>query len=161
MTKLNYNEYLASQEWKSIRAAHLLKYPKCERCGSKNNLQVHHLYYEDDLGSVLGRETSECLVTLCSNCHLELHEELVATEFQIDAEKRQLLLELEALSTKYSDRISDMTSSCIAKFFGKHKVKRFPHLAAVINMKLTPKVQFSLNTSAYMKKAAILRKRLK
>lgn len=161
MTKLNYNEYLASQEWKSIRAAHLLQYPKCERCGSENNLQVHHLYYEDDLGSVLGRETSGCLATLCSNCHLELHEELAAAKLQIDAVMRQQQPKVDAVIAETEDKVSDVTSSCIAKFFGKHKVKRFPYLAAVINAELTPKVQFSLNTSAYIKKAAILRKQSK
>lgn len=161
MTKLTYNEYLSSQEWKSIRAAHLLQYPKCERCGSENNLQVHHLYYEDELGSVLGRETSDCLATLCSDCHHELHEELAATQLQLDAVGRQLQSILDALSAEYSDIISDLTSSYIAKFFGKHKVKRFPHLAAVINGQLTPKVRFSLNTSAYLKKAAALRKQTK
>ena len=58
----------------------------------------------------------------------------------------------------YDDKI---LAHDIAKFFGKHKVKRFPHLAAVINAELTPKVQFSLNTSAYIKKAAALKKQSK
>lgn len=157
----NYNEYLASQEWKSIRAAHLLQYPKCERCGSKNNLQVHHLYYEDDLGSVLGRETSGCLATLCSECHHELHEYMAAAKLQIDAVMRQQQPKVDAVIAETENKVSDITSSYIAKFFGKHKVKRFPHLAAVINAELTPKVQFSLNTSAYIKKAAALKKQSK
>lgn len=162
LEQMTYYEYIDSQEWKSIRAAHIFQYPKCERCGSENNLQVHHLYYKNNLGFlVFGRETSDGLATLCSDCHQELHEELEAAKFQIGTVEHQLLIELEVLSTKYSDIISDITSSCIAKFFGKHKVKRYPHIAAVINAELTPNIRFSLNTSSYLKKAAALRKQSK
>ncbi len=42
---------------------------RCQQCGSRTNLQVHHI----QLRSQLGDDTEENLVTLCSDCHNRFH----------------------------------------------------------------------------------------
>lgn len=38
----------------------------CQKCSDKNNVQVHHLRYGDDVGL-------KDLITLCVGCHMSLH----------------------------------------------------------------------------------------
>lgn len=159
---MSYNYYLNTPWWKSRKKAFLLSHPTCERCGSSENLQVHHLRYVDHNGiDVLYRETDDDLATLCSECHHELHRLQDEARAEIEAKKQQLQLELDALSAKYSDKFSDIIARTIAGYFGRNKIKRFPHLAAKINDELKPTIWFNLNTSAYIKKVATLRKLLK
>ena len=42
---------------------------RCQKCGSRTNLQVHHI----QLRSQLGDDLEENLITLCSSCHMHLH----------------------------------------------------------------------------------------
>jgi 5-methylcytosine-specific restriction endonuclease McrA len=42
---------------------------RCQVCGSRQNLQVHH----EELRSRGGRDTKENLITLCAECHEALH----------------------------------------------------------------------------------------
>jgi 5-methylcytosine-specific restriction endonuclease McrA len=42
---------------------------RCQSCGSRSNLHVHHQQYR----SQLGRDTEENLITLCARCHTQLH----------------------------------------------------------------------------------------
>jgi 5-methylcytosine-specific restriction endonuclease McrA len=42
---------------------------RCQVCGSRQNLQVHH----EELRSRDGRDTKETLITLCAECHEALH----------------------------------------------------------------------------------------
>ncbi len=42
---------------------------RCQQCGSRTNLQVHHIR----LRSRSGADTEENLITLCSGCHDEIH----------------------------------------------------------------------------------------
>ena len=60
-----------SSRWSSVREVHLRSHPCCEVCGSKNNVEVHHilpyhLYPEEELNF-------RNLITLCENksrnCH--------------------------------------------------------------------------------------------
>jgi len=68
--KDNYAEYLQSKAWKQIRAMKLSAVGKCQVCGSKYNLDVHHNSYEH-----VGDEKNHLndLVVLCRDCHSLFH----------------------------------------------------------------------------------------
>jgi 5-methylcytosine-specific restriction endonuclease McrA len=42
---------------------------RCQHCGNSQNLQVHHIRFRSQLGD----DTAENLVTLCANCHEQIH----------------------------------------------------------------------------------------
>jgi len=42
---------------------------RCQACGSRTNLQVHHI----QLRSQSGNDDEENLITLCSDCHAHVH----------------------------------------------------------------------------------------
>ena len=43
-----YKEYLNSEKWKIKREALFIHRGKrCERCGSNENIQVHHIHYRN------------------------------------------------------------------------------------------------------------------
>lgn len=64
-----YKAYLRTPEWKSTRAAAIRRAQgRCQHCGTKDNLQVHHLNYER-----LYHELPEDLVVLCKTCHAQAH----------------------------------------------------------------------------------------
>lgn len=64
-----YRAYLLTSEWRQTRNAKLRKAGyRCEVCGSKRALQVHHLSYER-----LGAERDEDLQVLCAGCHEDQH----------------------------------------------------------------------------------------
>ena len=42
---------------------------RCQSCGSSNRLQVHHICSRSRLGDDLG----ENLITLCADCHGDIH----------------------------------------------------------------------------------------
>lgn len=66
----DYIAYLKSAHWRAKRKE-TLKYhgPKCDKCGTDENLQVHHKTY-----ARLGREKMKDLQILCQTHHNELHE---------------------------------------------------------------------------------------
>ena len=43
---------------------------RCQQCGSRTNLQVHHM----QLRSQSGDDSEENLITLCSQCHTLIHD---------------------------------------------------------------------------------------
>ena len=62
---MNYTEYLQSPHWQSVRKWALERAGhKCQLCGSRKHLQVHHNSY----GS-LGEEVPCDLIVLCDPCH--------------------------------------------------------------------------------------------
>ncbi len=64
-----YQKYLLSEEWAMVRADMImLNDGKCEECGSRKNLQVHHLTYKN-----LFHEEPGDLALLCSTCHMAAH----------------------------------------------------------------------------------------
>lgn len=68
--KVKYGEYLQSEDWQEIRGVRLwVDGNKCQSCGSIKHLHVHHLTYKR-----LGHEEIEDLVTVCKDCHKELHD---------------------------------------------------------------------------------------
>ena len=58
-------EYLYSEHWARKKRLKLTASNyTCQRCGSRSNLDVHHLTYER-----LGHELLRDLVVLCRTCH--------------------------------------------------------------------------------------------
>jgi 5-methylcytosine-specific restriction endonuclease McrA len=43
---------------------------RCQACGAMSNLEVHHKQFR----SHSGEDSEQNLITLCSNCHMSLHE---------------------------------------------------------------------------------------
>jgi 5-methylcytosine-specific restriction endonuclease McrA len=71
--KQQYAELLLDDRWKRKRLI-ILKRDNhtCQHCGLKHNLQVHHLIYK--VGGVPPWEyRNSDLITLCVNCHTEVH----------------------------------------------------------------------------------------
>lgn len=65
----NYAKYLNSVHWKNTRKKKLIQTEfRCEKCGSREKLQVHHLTYEN-----IGAEYLEDLQVLCASCHTKVH----------------------------------------------------------------------------------------
>ena len=66
-----YLAYLNSPAWRATRnrALHLAGW-RCQRCGGKRDLQVHHLTYDR-----LGAEWDQDLEVLCDGCHRRTHIE--------------------------------------------------------------------------------------
>ena len=62
---IGYEKYIISPEWrkKRERALELLG-RKCNKCGCENNLQVHHLNYDN-----LYYESTCDVEILCTSCH--------------------------------------------------------------------------------------------
>lgn len=67
-----YRAYIASPKWAWKRWAKLQQVGgKCEMCGTRDELEVHHKTYER-----FGRERGEDLQVLCAICHDIYHGEL-------------------------------------------------------------------------------------
>lgn len=64
-----YDDYLDTRHWANKRRAYLRRYPKCEVCGTTEDLRVHHKTYAN-----LGQEPDRDLVTLCKQHHGLIHE---------------------------------------------------------------------------------------
>lgn len=66
-----YERYMKSPEWYEKRQLLLVMADcRCERCGYRQDLEVHHLTYER-----LGNELPDDLQVLCVECHEEADEE--------------------------------------------------------------------------------------
>ena len=65
-----YQEYLQTEHWRNKRYEALKRANhKCQLCGSKENLQVHHNTYDNR-----GNEKDEDLIVLCEICHGKFHD---------------------------------------------------------------------------------------
>jgi 5-methylcytosine-specific restriction endonuclease McrA len=65
-----YQDYLNSPIWKDKTEwiKEVFNFI-CQECGSKKNLQVHHLNYDS-----LGNENQHDVTLLCKKCHKKAHE---------------------------------------------------------------------------------------
>ena len=72
----HYTEYLAGKGWHKRRRKALIRTKTCRRCGSRRELQVHHLTYER-----LGKELPRDLIVLCRKCHEEAHARMSEPRF--------------------------------------------------------------------------------
>jgi 5-methylcytosine-specific restriction endonuclease McrA len=69
-TKKKHIEYLLSEEWAKIRNdLFQTRGKECQRCGSKNQIQVHHLTYDN-----WKNEEPQDLEILCAKCHKSEHK---------------------------------------------------------------------------------------
>lgn len=66
---MNYSQYLRSEHWRGLRGVKLQLAPRCERCKSKEEIEVHHLVYR---ASWFDARLTD-LETLCRTCHLAEH----------------------------------------------------------------------------------------
>ncbi len=62
--RIRYERHIRSSQWKNMRKDILRMRDRCECCGTKNFLEVHHKTYER-----LGRELTSDLEVLCKTCH--------------------------------------------------------------------------------------------
>jgi len=67
---IDYKIYINSNEWIEKRNNFIKSHPLCRACWSNENLTVHHIDY-----SKLWKEKTKDLMTLCWNCHNELHRQ--------------------------------------------------------------------------------------
>ena len=58
-------------EWKRIRDLKLFIFDQCEKCGSKEDLQVHHITPLSVDKKLLTDWLN--LMTLCKKCHYKIH----------------------------------------------------------------------------------------
>lgn len=66
----SYQEYLESNLWKEKRTWILKCFKnKCQKCGEKGFLQVHHKNYNS-----VGNENMDDVTVLCYKCHKEEHD---------------------------------------------------------------------------------------
>jgi len=69
ITREDKKDYMSSLEWRNLRWAVLTRDGfKC-KCGSRIELEVHHITYDR-----WRREALSDLVTLCRSCHQERHD---------------------------------------------------------------------------------------
>lgn len=67
---MNYKQYLKSEHWKQTKEkAYIILGRKCNRCGSKNYLNIHHKHYQN-----IGCELIEDLEVVCKSCHEKIHD---------------------------------------------------------------------------------------
>lgn len=62
----SYNEYLKSEHWQEFSSG--MRAKRCYCCHKQGRLQIHHITYEN-----LGKELPCDVVTVCGNCHEEIH----------------------------------------------------------------------------------------
>lgn len=65
-----------SSKWPAVRKAHLAKFPTCAACGTKEKLEVHHIWPVSWPGGENSELDPSNLITLCEapgrNCHLNV-----------------------------------------------------------------------------------------
>lgn len=78
---LKYSNYLKSENWK-LKRSEVLKRDKdlCQVCKENKAFEVHHITYEN-----LFKEKLEDLLSVCRNCHIEIHRQ------KDEEEKREIL----------------------------------------------------------------------
>ena len=65
MARIKYDStYYKTDQWRKIRTLMLEWYPKCQMCGSKDKLQIHHKHYW-----TFRDEMPWDLIVLCKKCH--------------------------------------------------------------------------------------------
>jgi hypothetical protein len=68
----DYQEYLATEHWQTVRRAALERAShRCQLCSSLGPLNVHHRTY-----SYIARERAEDVIVLCRDCHAKFHDKL-------------------------------------------------------------------------------------
>ena len=72
LRSIPYQEYLDSPEWKQTRSSALRRANfRCQMCGDKRPLQVHHNTYENR-----GCEQPSDVISICGDCHGKFHNKI-------------------------------------------------------------------------------------
>jgi len=73
--KSNYTHSLNNEYWRTVRQKIIFRDRKCQLCGSKLFLEVHHLTYFANGSSIRGQELKHLdkLILLCGDCHKKVH----------------------------------------------------------------------------------------
>lgn len=72
---MNYKTDLKSGKWQKKRLEIMERDGfKCRACHGKNDLTVHHLYYQPGLKP--WEYDNEAMVTICNECHKQIHFEV-------------------------------------------------------------------------------------
>ena len=81
--KTDYKHLLSRPEWK-VRRLQIIERDngKCTKCGSEDNLHVHHVSYST---SVPWESPSSELITLCRRCHRLEHKKKFVSRLETDA----------------------------------------------------------------------------
>ena len=67
-----YDKYIKTKKWQKKRSKRFkIDNFTCQRCGSKKNLDVHHLTYDNFRNEDVYRD----LITLCRSCHSKIEQE--------------------------------------------------------------------------------------
>lgn len=89
--EINYYQYIQTQAWEEMRQKVFRRDGfKCVICNEAKDLNVHHITYEN-----LGAEKVSDLVTLCRNCHEDIHNGKPFFEWSYearDAIQRKILM---------------------------------------------------------------------
>jgi hypothetical protein len=102
MNKEEYRQYLRSDHWQTLRAAKMSQPEKrrCGVCGSRENVQVHHLRYRN----IFDVQTDD-LRRLCDRCHSLFHR-LVGEGLEIKSESNNGRWALTKTAIKKALRLS-------------------------------------------------------
>lgn len=69
---LSYKRYIVSKQWEDRKNKYYQSHKRqCSRCGSFNNIVLHHAFYER---SMFGCEPDIHLFPFCRDCHTLFHE---------------------------------------------------------------------------------------
>lgn len=70
-TKFNEDDFLQIWVWKRMRSKRMnIDGYRCQKCGKPYDLEVHHTRYPEIWGL---EDIEEDLITLCDDCHNEVH----------------------------------------------------------------------------------------
>ena len=74
-----YDSLLQDSKWKYLSNKLKEKYGKCQICGCKKNLQVHHKYYLKYSDTMMNPwdYPEDAFIVVCDKCHKKLHEQHV------------------------------------------------------------------------------------
>lgn len=73
--KTEYKKELKNKRWNELRLIVMKRDEfKCKLCGSKHNLNVHHIKYKD--GKKAWEYPITSLITLCEECHKKVHSDI-------------------------------------------------------------------------------------
>lgn len=74
----DYDQYIASKEWKSFRDSILAERKECKSCGSSQKLHLHHKHYRN-----FKQETPDDVEVLCFDCHNKFHAFAITNQLTI------------------------------------------------------------------------------
>lgn len=74
-----YDILLQDSKWKYLSNKLKEKYKKCQICGCKKNLQVHHKYYLKYSDTMMNPwdYPEDAFIVVCDKCHKKLHKQHV------------------------------------------------------------------------------------